>query len=383
MKAQLLNTKVWKHSTTLNNNLIYEKVSFEKPFFMRKCYNKYMEKRDIKKLILHNQHITNPCGMQQVVKDMCGLQAQFFNNPKYALKMRSHDYHESTWEENLLKTWTLRSTLHVIHEEDHGLFMSVHTLPSWFEKYNMHIDLEGIEAIVKKHLNGHLKISRKQLAVCLREAGFDEHTITIATNAWGGIFMKLCHTGDLVFSGLCERDFKYSDDFPMLDEKVAKKQLLERYFANYGPATLNDAAYFTKFKKSELKWLIQELQLASCDVENRTYFYKAHNDTIQDIPSVLLLGAFDPLLLGYEKKESLFLKQEHIRGIFNLTGIVFAPILYDGDIVGRWKLEKKVVRCELFEKLNRRQKDAIEKYALSQFQMCEDVIFEQFLFDHK
>ena len=338
-----------------------------------------MNKKQIKQNILHNQHITNKTSCEQVVKDMCGLQAQFFNNPKFALQMRSFDYDENTWNEKLVKTWTLRGTLHTIHQDDFSMFMAFHSLPSWFETYHSDVGYDAIEKLIWKYLDDEVKISRKQLGVLMKESDFDEHSISIATNAWGGVFMKLCHNGEMVFSGVCERDFKRSEGFSEMCEKEAKKQLMSRYFKNYGPATLNDAAYFTKFKKSELKDIINQLHLKQCCVDDRVYYYY-EVEGVKAIPEVLMLGAFDPLLLGYEKKESLFLKKEHIRGIFNLTGIVFAPILYKGDIVGRWKLNKKVMECSLFEQLTKKQLDAIEKYCMKNFTTCETVEFTQFTF---
>ena len=45
------------------------------------------------------------------------------------------------------------------------------------------------------------------------------------------------------------------------------------------------------------------------------------------LPDCLLLAGFDPLMLGYEKKQSIFLPPEYLRGIFSLSGIVMPPVL--------------------------------------------------------
>ena len=55
------------------------------------------------------------------------------------------------------------------------------------------------------------------------------------------------------------------------------------------------------------------------------------------MPDCLFLAGFDQLMLGYLKTESIFLAKEYIRGIFNLSGIVMAPILLRGRVAGRWK----------------------------------------------
>jgi hypothetical protein len=54
---------------------------------------------------LNNQHLLKkaPCGA--VVSELCGLQAQFANNPKYALRIRGSDFSEAAWGEGLVKIW--------------------------------------------------------------------------------------------------------------------------------------------------------------------------------------------------------------------------------------------------------------------------------------
>jgi len=46
---------------------------------------------------LHNLHLLEKTDKATVVSDLMGLQAQFANNPKYALQMRAADYDEETW----------------------------------------------------------------------------------------------------------------------------------------------------------------------------------------------------------------------------------------------------------------------------------------------
>ena len=69
------------------------------------------------------------------------------------------------------------------------------------------------------------------------------------------------------------------------------------------------------------------------------------------MPSCLFLAGFDPLMLGYEKKESLYLPPEYMRGIFNLAGIVMPALLLNGTVAGRWKNKNGKVRVELFRPL--------------------------------
>lgn len=67
------------------------------------------------------------------------------------------------------------------------------------------------------------------------------------------------------------------------------------------------------------------------------------------MPKCLFLAGFDALMLGYEKKESLFLPPEYLRGIFNLAGIVMPAVLIDGRVVGKWKYQNRKCAVTLFE----------------------------------
>ena len=52
--------------------------------------------------------------------------------------------------------------------------------------------------------------------------------------------------------------------------------------------------------------------------------------------------------LGYEKKQSIFLPPEYLRGIFSLSGIVMPPVLLRGTVAGRWKRSGKRLQITAF-----------------------------------
>lgn len=79
------------------------------------------------------------------------------------------------------------------------------------------------------------------------------------------------------------------------------------------------------------------------------------------MPEVRLLAGFDPLMLGYRKEDNLFLPPEHLRGIFNLAGIVNPAILLRGRVVGKWKEKNGKVEFAAFEPL-----DAVDKQRIAE-----------------
>ena len=81
------------------------------------------------------------------------------------------------------------------------------------------------------------------------------------------------------------------------------------------------------------------------------------------MPECLFLAGFDPLMLGYEKTESLFLPREHLRGVFSLAGIVMPAVLLRGKVVGRWKRTGRKAAVTLFEPMDGQDLHYIEERA--------------------
>ena len=108
--------------------------------------------------------------------------------------------------------------------------------------------------------------------------------------------------------------------------------------------------------------------LARLPVENhvcqgREYFHIPSARTEAEVPPCLFLAGFDQLMLGYRKEDNPFLPPEHLRGIFNLAGIVLPPVLLHGRVVGRWKQEKDHINVTLFEKVLKKDQHLIQREA--------------------
>ena len=105
--------------------------------------------------------------------------------------------------------------------------------------------------------------------------------------------------------------------------------------------------------QTAVKSWLSKLPAETVEYGGKTYF-SIHNrlELSQEIPECLFLAGFDQLLLGHEKTESLFLPPEHLRGIFNLAGIVMPAVLLRGRVVGKWKRTGKKLAVTLFEEVS-------------------------------
>ena len=100
--------------------------------------------------------------------------------------------------------------------------------------------------------------------------------------------------------------------------------------------------------------------VANSTVIWKTYYYiENHASYDREIPRCLFLAGFDQLMLGYEKKESIYLPQEHLRKIFNLAGIVMPAVLLDGQAAGKWKKKDRRLTVELFSSVDDSRQRAI------------------------
>ena len=340
-----------------------------------------MHMDELKALRLSHQHLLTPVDSLAVAADLCGLQAQFLSAGLHALRIRSAD--GST--EGLVKSWTLRGTVHLFPEKDLPLYIRRkgtpedvcdsgwyqwtsgrgHALPPEREKYFARLITEAIASGVD---------TREALRLLCRERGMTEAEEPCLFNGWGGIIGELAQMGVICFKIQQEKAYRLCPDFTPLPEADAKLELARRYFTHFGPATLRDAAYFFRASQTEMKSWLKALPVASFDLEGRTYFHIPRDEAIPDIPDCLFLAGFDQLMLGYRKEDNPFLPPEHLRGIFNLAGIVMPAILLRGRVVGRWKMDKGKVTFTAFEALTHKDRKIILQKAESLWQEKKFII---------
>ncbi len=333
-----------------------------------------MPAQTLRQIILHNQYLTRSGDMYAVVRDLCGIQAQMHTHSVYTLSVRCNHALPEGWEKQFIKTWTHRGTLHFFAPEDLPLYLHTGRVP----RARAVDSLEGDEFITaeRKQFFARAMVElleqgpqpRARLKEFCRAMGMTADEEKSLFNGWGGLLYPLSRLGLCSHVIGTEKSFTLMPPFTPMEEKAAKTEMLSRYFFAYGPATLNDAAYFFKFTKAEIKALMKDIPLETLEVSGRSYYRREGMDKNgPDIPAILLPGGFDPLMLGYKKEESLFLPKEYLRGIFNLAGMVFPPVLVHGQVKGRWKQEKQQVTFTLFGKVNQRDTKALQRKAEETF----------------
>jgi len=327
---------------------------------------------------LTNQHLLAPADKMTVVRDLCGVQAQFFPNAMHSLKLRSNDYDEQTVGQGLVKNWSVRGTVHVFAESDLPLFIRCNNGECYRKNewggYTFWNNERRVWALTPERQRYFSDIiisavserayTRDELKELCRAHCMDAEEEGSMFEAWGRGIRELCERGFMHYVVQEKKAYIASPEFEPIPEEEAKLEIARRYFTNMGPATIHDAMYFTGAKQAEAKNWLKALPVESVECEGKTYYYIPNGKSYDnEIPPCIFLAGFDQLMLGYQKKESIYLPQEHLRGIFNLAGIVMPPILLNGKVVGKWKKKDSKLWITLFEALAAKDRKIIQRTA--------------------
>ncbi|GHV51134.1 hypothetical protein FACS1894216_04570 [Synergistales bacterium] len=338
-----------------------------------------IDKQELLYASLHNQYLLNKSLCRTVVSDLCGLQAQFANNPKYSLRIRGSDFSEDAWNDRLVKTWTFRGTLHAVLNSEAGLFLSARGVPDdwhscWgLESRRMKYWSEFLMNMIEEGVCG-----REALKSKCREAGMPPDELQNVFHGWGGLIYEMSRRGLIAYAPGTAKDFAVCRDVCWMERDEARAILLRRYFKTFGPATIEDCAYFTGWKKRELLSVIEKFNMAlsviSC--ENREYFYTGNLPAGGGIPPCLFLAGFDQLLMGYRDR-SRILDERFKADVTTNSGIVHPTILLDGRIQAKWRKKGSKLIITPFCKITRKHQKIIDRRGNELFQSeVKEVCFE-------
>ncbi|MDO4317459.1 MAG: winged helix DNA-binding domain-containing protein [Lachnospiraceae bacterium] len=352
----------------------------------------------LKRIRLYRQHLTDKADKRTVVRDLNGLQAQFTVNSFHALKIRcNEELSEAAYGENLVKNWTVRGTVHVFAKDDLPLFChgkeryrsmefsgygffgekGYALAKSWGypEDFLRECQEKGCAwtlsperqadwsaFIVRRVAEG--VSDREELKKLCTENGMTKFELDSMFDSWGGGMRELCERGFLNYKVQEKKAFALCPEFEPMETEAAELEIFRRYLLHYAPATIRDMAYYYGCSQTKVKAMLAKLPAEKITRNGADYFYMGDlNGDYPDIPPCLLLAGFDPLMLGYKKEESVFLPREHLRGIFNLAGIVMPAVLLDGRVVGKWSRKNGKVTFALFETVSERGRRAITEAA--------------------
>lgn len=339
-----------------------------------------MDKKELLYFSLLNQYLLDKADKSTVVSDLCGLQAQFANNPKYALRIRANDFSEDDWGSGLLKIWSFRGTLHAVKSDEIGLHLSAKGVPEdwddlWYgvKKETVLYWSDFIYECIAEGINDREELKEK----CLSK-GMEQDLLEKVFNGWGGLLQAMCYRGMIAYDIGTAKRFVICDNVKFVSQREARAAFIRKYFNSFGPASIEDCANFTHYSKGEIIRLIEEynIPLRSVVCEGIEYFYIKELKGDCKIPECLFLAGFDQLIMGYKDRSRIMDAKDKGKVVTN-SGIVHPTILLDGRLQAKWKKDKAKLVVTPFTRLSKKKKNLIALKGKELFLgEIEDVVFQ-------
>ncbi|MDR3138469.1 MAG: winged helix DNA-binding domain-containing protein [Treponema sp.] len=320
-----------------------------------------IDKKALLFISLHRQQLLEKAPCKTVVSNLCGLQAQFANNPKYALRIRGSDFDEKHWHEGLVKTWTLRGTLHTILSKELGLFLSARgALDGWHPAWNLESRrMEYWSDFLLEQIAGGIYEREALKRRCVKK-GMAPEELQNVFHGWGGLIYEMSRRGLIAYHPGTVKRFVLCRDVAWIGKDEARAVLLRRYFQVFGPATIEDFRYFTGYKSREIKTLLGQLsaELSGLSCGGKEYWYLGELPGFGELPSCVFLSGFDQLLMGYLDRSRL-MDEQFKPAVTTNTGIVFPTVLLRGRVQAKWKKDGRTLYITPFSVLKKKEKSLI------------------------
>jgi hypothetical protein len=320
-----------------------------------------------------------PGDLTGVVGATVGINAQRTSAMMLSLRarMRGADRADITMaideERSLVRTWTMRGTLHLVDARDIRWLVAglgpVTIAKTRRRRLELGLDddlltraLKEIKAVMSKAG----AMTRWELADALARKG-----IVLEKKSQAPIHLIMY----AALSGLMclgpERE-NGEPTYVLLDQWVAKDKgepvrdaitrLAIRYFKGYGPATLSDFSSWSGIPithaRDAWKSLAGKKEIHEVRVDGKSLWMisgEAGRPAARSArrPLVRLLPAFDAYVLAYSDRELLMPREMHARVYHG--GQTLATIVVDGEVVGVWRYARKgkqlIVELSPFEPL--------------------------------
>ena len=341
-----------------------------------------MDTSEILSLRLTNQQIcdTRFRSPHDLVVWLGAVQAQDYASARWSVGLRlshstSADIEEAIRDREVVRTWVLRGTLHIVAAEDvrwmlrlmgpritaksAGVYRQAGLTDKVFE--------DGF-LLLENALQGEKQLMRSQVVELWENAG-------ITTNNQRG-YLMLARAG--LEGRIClgpmrdkQQTFVLLDEWiPHTKEFTREESLVEigkRFFASHGPATIEDFMWWCGCTRSDARQTIDMLarRLIQVSIEEKEYLYIPHNfKTTKQTNNTFLLPGFDEYLLGYTDR-SLIIKETHRHQIYPKNAVYPGLIIIKGRVRGIWKrtIEKSGIHIKLspFTKLDDKEKSEIDE----------------------
>jgi len=269
-------------------------------------------------------------------------------------------------DRSLVVTWLNRGTLHLVRSEDYPWLQAL-TTPPLLTSSSRRLRQEGVSeaeaeravGVIEKALADEGPLTRVQLRERL-----DEADVLTEGQAMIHLLFLAAVRGIVVRGPMVGKQHAYvlvrdwlGEPKPV-DREKALAELARRYLVGHQPATDRDLAKWAglplRDARAGLKAIGSELE------EDEDGLVRVAGRPEPEKPPPRLLGAFDPVLLGWASREPIL--GSHT-SLVTRNGIFHPFAMVDGRAVAKWGFAGGVVSLEPLQHLPARTSAALESDA--------------------
>jgi hypothetical protein len=304
-----------------------------------------------------------------VAERLLAIQGQDGRGARLAIRARSEgvvasDVDRALGERELLITWLNRGTLHLVRAEDYPLLQAVTTPPLW-TSCRTRLRQTGVgEAAaergvktVSKALADEGPLTRAQLRERLDSADIPTEGQAFIHVLFFAALHGVCVRGPMVGK---EHAFVATRDWlgepPEVDRETALAELGRRYLVGHGPATDADLARWAGLPLRNARAGLTAISRRLVDLGDGLLDLRKREQPAP-LPPPRLLGAFDPVLLGWASRDDVI--GPH-KGLVTNNGLFRPFALVDGRAVATWRLSRDKVGIEHLEPVTKKAAGRLE-----------------------
>jgi Winged helix DNA-binding domain len=291
-----------------------------------------------------------------VAERLLAVQGQDPRGARLAVRARSEgltaaDVDRALSEErSLLITWLNRGTLHLVSSEDYPWLQAL-TTPPLLTSCSRRLRQEGIPpelgeravATIERALADEGPLARHQLRERLEAAG-----VPTQGQALIHLLFLAAVRGVVVRGPMVGKDHAYVlvEDWlgssKPIDRDAAFAELARRYLVGHAPADDRDLARWAGLPLRDARAGLAAIASELIERDDGLV-HLAACPPVAEVPGPRLLGAFDPLLLGWTSRAPILGPHTHL---VTMNGIFRPFAMVRGRAVGTWKLNRGKVTIE-------------------------------------
>jgi hypothetical protein len=271
-----------------------------------------------------------------------------------------------TEDRTLVVTWLNRGTLHLIRSEDYPWLQAL-TTPPLFTSSARRLEQEGVSpsaaekgvAAIERSLAEEGPLTREELRDRIAAAG-----VRTEGQALVHVLMLASLRGLIVRGPLHGRRHAFvlvrdwlGEPQPV-DRDAALAELARRYLAGHGPADDRDLAKWAGLPLRDVRAGLGAIASELVEHDGGLVSLRDGPEAAAKPPPPRLLGAFDPLLLGWRDREPVIGGHS---GLVTMNGIFKPFALVRGRAAAAWGIRGSEVWIEpLGEPLSKRDRAALD-----------------------